>query len=196
MANRTPAQLFAEGLPIAQALRADSRATRVLLLAELARTWRAVKVGEAKTWATQEDLQDAVDDVLEIFPTLKVEEVLRVLRDIRQGRIKLFGRLDTPTLVEALRTYEDQHTTTYREAAHRQPPTVETAAIDTTPEPGTMTVAEGLRRIAQELPRRRKLLAELPPTGTLTADEVQTLSAAQDEARRRIAKNNSNNPPQ
>lgn len=166
----------------------------MLLLAELARTWRAVKVGEGKTWSDQEDLQDAVDDLLDIFPSMKVEEVLQVLQNIRRGLVKLFGRLDTPTLVEAVRSYEDQHTTTYREAAHCQRMEVETAALDVEPAPGTMTVSEALKRIAQDLPRRRKVLADLPRTGGLTVDEVQTLTAAQDEARARLAKNENNTP--
>jgi hypothetical protein len=148
----------------------------VLLLAELARTWKAVKVGDAKTWDSQEALQDAVDDVLELFPTMKAEEVLQVLKDIRQGRVKLFGRLDTPTLVEALRAYEDRHTVTFREQQHRQPPPVETAAWEHRPAgPGTIPVGEALARLKASLPSRRKTLEELGGHVHLTAQDLQEL---------------------
>lgn len=176
IAGRTPLELFSTGLPLCQALKADGRATRVLLLAELARTWKAVKVGDAKTWDSQEALQDAVDDVLEIFPTLKVEEVLQALKDIRQGRAKLFGRLDTPTLLEVLRNYEDRHTTTFREQQHHKPPTVETAAWEHRPAgPGTIPVSEALARIKAMLPTRRKTLEELGGHVHLTAEDLKAI---------------------
>lgn len=89
MAGKTPAQLFEHGLPICQALKANKHDTKVLLLAELTRLWRSVKVGDAKTWADQESLQDAVDDICELFPTLKVEEVLQCFK-ITADSIKLF----------------------------------------------------------------------------------------------------------
>lgn len=174
--GKTPAELFKHGLPICQALKADRPGTKVLLLAELTRLWRAVKVGDAKTWTDQESLQDAVDDVVELYPTMKLEEVLACFKQIRQGRVKLFGRLDTPTLLEALGKYEDQHTTTYREAQHKQPPKVETAAWEHRPAgPGTISVDEALKRLKDALPRRRKTLEELGGHIHLTAEDINTI---------------------
>ena len=176
LANRTPLDLFRTGLPLCQAIKANPKGTRVLLLGELARTWKAVKVGDAKTWEGQDALQDAVDDVLELFPTLKAEEVLQVFKDIRQGRVKLFGRLDTPTLVEALRNYEDRHTVTFREQQHRQPPPVETAAWEHRPAgPGTIPVGEALARLKASLPSRRKTLEELGGHVHLTTEDLQQI---------------------
>lgn len=137
-------ELYKHGLPLTQALRADQGATRVLLLGELTRTWRAVKVGENKTWTDQEALQDAVEDVCEIFPTMKVEEILSVFRDIRLGKVKLYGRFDTPTLVEALRDYEDKYTTTFREAEHRKAPNENLTG-------GTHDVSTAIREVMEKL---------------------------------------------
>lgn len=176
MAGKTPAQLFEHGLPICQALKANKHDTKVLLLAELTRLWRSVKVGDAKTWADQESLQDAVDDICELFPTLKVEEVLQCFKTIRQGNVKLFGRLDTPTLLEALREYESRHTTTYRENMHKRPAVVETAAWEHRPAgPGTISVDEALKRLKAALPRRRKTLEELGGHIHLTAEDIHTI---------------------
>lgn len=94
----------------------------MLLLSELTRTWKAVAVGDGKTWKDQDALQEAVDEVCEIFPTMKLEEILTVFRMIRRGEVNIYGRLDTPTVIEQLRKYEDTYTTTFREAAARQAP--------------------------------------------------------------------------
>lgn len=183
IAGRKPSELFATGLPICQALKANPKGTRVLMLGELARTWKAVKVGDAKTWEGQPELQDAVDDVLELFPTLKLEEYMQALKDIRQGRVKLFGRLDTPTLVEALHAYEDRHTTTYREAMHRQPPPAETAAWEHRPPgPGTISVSEALARLKASLPTRKKTLEELGGHVHLTEQDLRDIEQHGKEA--------------
>ena len=121
--SRSRDEIFADGLPLTQSLKADRMATKVFLLSELTRTWKAVAVGESKTWKDQEAIQDAVDEVCEIFPTMKLEEILLVFRTIRRGEVNIYGRLDTPTLIEQLRKYEDTYTTTFREAAARQRPT-------------------------------------------------------------------------
>lgn len=174
--NQTPAELFEHGLPICQAIKADKVGTKVLLLAELTRLWRAVKVGDAKTWGDQESLQDAVDDIVELHSTMKVEEALACFKQIRQGRVKLYGRLDTPTLLEALRDYEDRHTTTYREAMHSRPAKVETAAWEHRPAgPGTISVEEALKRLKASLPSRRKTLEELGGHIHLTPEDIQQI---------------------
>ena len=176
IAGRSPQELYATGLPICQALKADPVATRVFMLAELTRIWKAVKVGDAKTWTDQDSLQDAVDDVLEIFPTLKLEEYLHALKLIRQGSVKIWGRLDTPTLLEALRDYESRHTITYRTQQNQQRPSlVETAALEGAHRPGTLDLGTALRRVSKELPRPRKTLEELGGHLHLTAEDLQQI---------------------
>ena len=175
IADRSPADLYRTGLSIHDALKVDRRSTKILLLAELGRLWRAVKVGDAKTWDGQEALQDAVDDLVEIFPSMKIEEVLKVFQMIRRGEVKIYGRLDTPTLLDAVRNYEDTHTTTIREnyRPHLEIQDVQTNALDAAPaRAGQMTVIDALRRIAREMPAPRRTLEDLGGHLHLTEAEV------------------------
>lgn len=94
----------------------DSAKTRLLLLAELERLVRSVNA--TRSFQSQEDLQDAVDDIIEIFPSLKVEEILVAFKMIRQGKFELFGNLTTNTLIKCLHKYELDHTIPLREQQH------------------------------------------------------------------------------
>ncbi len=106
------------GIQCASALHADRRTTKLILFTELVKVWRSVRVGMEKTWQTDEDLQTAVTDILHTCPTMKVEEILYVFGTIRRGQVKLYGRLDTPTLLEALLKHDVEITTPLREAEH------------------------------------------------------------------------------
>ena len=77
---------------------------RVLLLAELERLVRHVSA--TRTFQTQTYLQDAVDDICELFPSMKVEEILTAFKHIRQGRYQLYGNFTTNTLLDCIRKYE------------------------------------------------------------------------------------------
>ena len=68
-------------------MRTAKKEVKMLLLAELERLTRHVNA--TRTFQTQTDLQDAVDDICELFPSLKVEEVLTAFKHIRQGRFQL-----------------------------------------------------------------------------------------------------------
>lgn len=178
ISGRSPADLFRHGLTIHDALRVDRQRTKIFLLAELGRLWRAVKVGDAKTWEGQDALQDLVDDIVEIFPSMKMEEVIKVLQMIRRGEVKIFGRLDTPTVLEAIRNYEQTHTITLREnyRPHLEMGTVETAALDTTPaRAGQMTISEAFKRIAREMPTPTKTLEEI---GRATIADLRVIADA------------------
>lgn len=113
------ATAYRKGLPITRALKHDRRATKLLLFAELKRLWRSVRVGEDRTWKTDEDLQDCVDDIIDLHRTLKMEEVMLVFRDIRRGMITTYGRLDTPTILKALSDHDVNVTTGMRETDHQ-----------------------------------------------------------------------------
>lgn len=114
MAGATPEDVY-KGLQLHSALMCDRQTTKMILFAELARTWRSVRVGMEKTWLAEEDLQTAIDDILEMFPTLKIEEILYVFGRIRRGQVKLYGRLDTPTIFEAIFAHEMEWTIPLRE---------------------------------------------------------------------------------
>ena len=118
--DATPQDCFSKGLTISKALRIDRAQTKILLFAEMKRLWRSVRIGNGKTWNTDEDLQDAVDDIVDIFRTLKIEEIQYCLKSIRRGEHKLYGRLDTPTIIEILRKYDTDVSCAYRESGARQ----------------------------------------------------------------------------
>ena len=104
---------FEDGLLLHTANAIDGTNCKLLLLGELERLVRAVNA--TRSFQTQEDLQDAVDDVIELFPTLKVEEILLCFKQIRQGKFELFGNLTTNTLIKCLHKYEADNTTILRE---------------------------------------------------------------------------------
>ena len=101
MEGASAALCYRQGLTISKALFTDRSQTKLILFSALKRLWRAVRVGDDKTWQTDEDVQDCVDDIIDIYRTMKMEEVMYVLIQIRRGRVKIFGRLDTPTILEA-----------------------------------------------------------------------------------------------
>ena len=107
---------FEQGLVIQTANKLDARKTKMLILGELERLVRAVNA--TRSFQSQEDLQDAVDDIIEIFPSLKVEEILVAFKMIRQGKFELFGNLTTNTLIKCLHKYELEHTIPLREQQH------------------------------------------------------------------------------
>lgn len=112
----TSSTAFEQGLVIQTANKLDGAKTRLLLLAELERLVRAVNA--TRSFQSQEDLQDAVDDIIEIFPSLKVEEILVAFKMIRQGKFELFGNLTTNTLIKCLHKYELDNTIPLREQQH------------------------------------------------------------------------------
>ena len=112
----TSASAFEQGLVLQTANKIDAQATSMLLLAELERLVRSVNA--TRSFQSQEDLQDAVDDIIEIFPSLKVEEILVAFKMIRQGKFELFGNLTTNTLIKCLHKYELEQTIPLREKQH------------------------------------------------------------------------------
>lgn len=112
----TSATSFEHGLVLQTASKLDSGKTRLLLITELERLVRAVNA--TRSFQSQEDLQDAVDDIIEIFPSLKVEEILVAFKMIRQGKFELFGNLTTNTLIKCLHKYELDNTIPLREQQH------------------------------------------------------------------------------
>ena len=118
MEGMTPVRAFEEGITLHTALRMKRQEVKVLLLAELERLVRHLNA--TRTFQTQTDLQDAVDDICEVFPTMKLEEILTAFKYIRQGRYELYGNFTTNVMLDCLRKYEDQNTITMREQKHEQ----------------------------------------------------------------------------
>lgn len=89
------------------------------------------QVGATRSIQTEADIQDAVDDICEVFPSLKLEEILTAFKYIRRGVYELYGNFTINTLIECLRKYEMANTVTFREQEHREKKHVfETASFD------------------------------------------------------------------
>ena len=117
MAKHTVETAFHNGLPIQKALKAQGPEVRMLLLTELERLVR--QVGATRTFQDQTDLQNAIEDIVEVFPSLKLEEILMAFKHIRQGRYKLYSTFTTMTLIECVRKYEMEITVPQREKQHK-----------------------------------------------------------------------------
>ncbi len=64
-------------------------------------------------------MMDAVEDIIEVFPSLKVEEIMICFKYIRQGRYELYGSLNSSTLMKSLHAYEEANTIPMREQKHK-----------------------------------------------------------------------------
>lgn len=117
MAKHTVETAFHSGLPIQKALKAQEPEVRLLLLSELERLIR--QVGATRTFQDQTDTQNAIEDIIEVFPSLKLEEILMAFKHIRQGRYKLYSTFTTMTLIECVRKYEMEITVPQREKQHK-----------------------------------------------------------------------------
>ena len=124
----TPDKAYTHGFSMSLANKMKPLELGVMLLAELERLVRHVSA--TRTFQTQTDLQDAVDDICELFPSLKVEEILTAFKHIRQGRFQLFGNFTTNVLLDCLRQYDMQNTVSFREQFHREQKQIETASLD------------------------------------------------------------------
>jgi hypothetical protein len=176
IANQSPKSLFDAGLPITAGLSIDRAATKMILLAELVRTWRAVRLPDSRSWQNQNDLQSAIDDVVELFPTLKIEEFARVMTMIRRGEITMYGRFDTPSLIAALRDYESQYTTTFRENAHHERAHNE-LKTQTSDRPSPADVKRFSAFVKSlDLPRPKKTIAELGGSIQLSESEMLAIT--------------------
>lgn len=168
----TPDQAYSTGLNLRAAVSVDGQTTRILLLGHLERLVRAVNA--TRSFQTEQDLYDAVDDIIEIFPTLKVEEILVCFKYIRQGKYELFGNLTTNTLIKCLHQYDLDNTVRLREQEHeeqkKQLP-YHTAMID------WQRLADNIK-----IEPEKKSLEELGGHVHLTAHDLQEIEKTQKEA--------------
>jgi len=172
------ASAFEQGLVLQTANKLDSAKTKLLLLAELERLVRSVNA--TRSFQSQEDLQDAVDDIIEIFPSLKVEEILIAFKMIRQGKFELFGNLTTNTLIKCLHDYELKQTVPLREQQH----SVHQGAIQ--PPHFAMIDWQKLGEALIVEPQK-KSLEELGGHIHITADDIKEIEKAQEEYKEKNA---------
>lgn len=165
-----PLKAFREGLPICQAVKVDTEQTRFFLFTQLFNLWRSVRVGDARTWENERDIQIVVEDIIDDFPSMKLEEIALCFKAIRKGEVNIYGRLDTPTLLTAIRDYEDKHTVTFRENHHRAQ--VQARALEYAGHGRGMSVRDALAAVFSELPRQKKTIEELGGSINLTEQEM------------------------
>ena len=174
----TTATAFEQGLVLQTANKLDATKTKLMLLAELERLVRAVNA--TRSFQSQEDLQDAVDDIIEIFPSLKIEEILVAFKMIRQGKFELFGNLTTNTLIRCLQEYELNHTIPLREEQH----SVHQGAIQ--PPHFAMIDWQKLGEALIVEPQK-KSLEELGGHIHITADDIKEIEKAQKDYKEKDA---------
>jgi hypothetical protein len=165
-----PLKAFREGLPICQAVSVDMEQTRFFLFTQLFNLWRSVRVGDARTWDNEQDIQIVVEDIIDDFPSLKLEEIALCFKAIRKGEVNIYGRLDTPTLLSAIRDYEDKHTVTFRENHHRAQ--VQARALEYAGHGRGLSVRDALAAVVREMPRQQKTIEELGGSINLTEQEM------------------------
>ena len=128
-------------------------------------------VNATRGFQTEGDIQDAVEDIIEIFPSLKMEEILLCFKYIRQGKYELFGNLTTNTLIKCLHNYEIEHTVPLREQQHRELKPYTNGMID-------------WKRLSDAitLPTEKKTLEEVGGFVHLTLEDFNEIARAQKEA--------------
>lgn len=98
---------WTQGVNIRRANIMHPRELKTFLVIELG---KLVKFIDAKkTIETDEDLIFTVESIIQDFPALKLEEIVLVFAEIKQGKWgKLYERLKTPEIMEIFRQYEGQ----------------------------------------------------------------------------------------
>ena len=159
----SPQKAFENGLVIQSAQKVDKESTNMLLLSQLERLVRAVNA--TRSFQSQSDLQDAVMDIIEIFPSLKMEEILLCFKYIRHGN------LTSNTLIKCLHNYEIEHTVPLRERKHKEAEPYSNAMID-------------WKRLSDAivLPTEKKTLEEAGGYVHLTLEDFNEIARAQKEA--------------
>lgn len=167
--NLTTKEAFSDGLIIQSANKVDASSTRALLFSQIEKLVRSVNA--TRGFQTEGDIQDAVEDIIEIFPSLKMEEILLCFKYIRQGKYELYGNLTTNTLIKCLHNYEIEHTVPLREQKHKEAEPYSNAMID-------------WKRLSDAivLPPKKKTLEEAGGYVHLTLEDFNEIARAQKEA--------------
>jgi hypothetical protein len=167
-----PQQAYEDGISLSKGLKTKRVEVRMLLYAELTRLIR--HVAATRTFQTESDIHDAVDDICEVFPSMKIEEVLTCFKYIRRGVYELYGNFTINVLIECLRKYEMSNTVTFREQEHAERKRlINTASFD-------------VQRLMSDLERDGKLHTPrrvLDKTDDQTQSKDESTQEAKKEAR-------------
>lgn len=144
LAAITPADAWHHGTNLAQAVRLHPSEVRAWIYAEVAKLCKDVDA--TKTITTDEQLQFTCRAILDDHPTIKVEEVRAAFDMVRMGKFgKLYERLKTAEILDALRRYEGEIRTdileqqrparTFEQSLQRLKLSHHIDNIDTSPQP-------------------------------------------------------------
>ena len=116
--NLTTATAWYEGTNILTALRICPEIVRMWLLKEVGRLVREVDAN--KTIRDNDELTECCDAILEDHPTIKIEEVAHCFQLIKRGKLlpKIYERLKTKEILDALRQYEGELRAEVMERTH------------------------------------------------------------------------------
>ena len=116
--KHSPLTAFNDGIVLKSADIHEPGEIRMLLLAQLKKLVSGVNA--TRSFKTNEDYEDCVEDIIEVFPSLKIEEILICFKEIRQGKYDLYGTLCTGTIIKSLHAYELANTIPMRENKHKE----------------------------------------------------------------------------
>jgi len=114
--NHKPQTAFDNGIVLQSADIHCKAEIRLLMLSQLKQL--DIAVNATRSFQDDEDYMNCIEDIIEVFPSLKVEEVLICFKHIRQGKYDLYGTLCTGSIIKSLHAYEDKYTTPFREQKH------------------------------------------------------------------------------
>lgn len=151
--KHTPATAFNEGIVLQSANKHEPGEIRMLLLSQLQRLVSGVNA--TRSFKTKEDFQDCVEDILEVFPSLKIEEILICFKHIRQGKYDLYGTLCTGAIIKSLHAYELANTIPLREQKHEALEPYINGMIDWKQLSEPLTVAKPQKKSLEEWLKRK-----------------------------------------
>jgi hypothetical protein len=100
-------EAWAQGLNIRKANTEHPRELKKFLVIELGKLIKFIDA--KKTIETEEDLMFTIESIIEDFPALKLEEIVVVFQEMKQGKWgKFYERLKTPEILDIFRTFEGQ----------------------------------------------------------------------------------------
>ena len=106
----TPTEAWNLGTNIRTAMKVDEQheqAVRMWVVTEVAKLCKEVDAN--KTLSTDEELKFCCRSIIEDYPALKLEELRACFDMIRAGKFgKLYERLKTPEILDAIRRYEGE----------------------------------------------------------------------------------------
>jgi uncharacterized protein (DUF433 family) len=103
----TPVHAWEHGTNLKRAVRLHPAEVRAWLYAEVAKLCKDIDAN--KTLGSDEELQFTCRAIIDDFPAIKMEEVRAAFDMIRMGKFgKLYERLKTAEILDALRRYEGE----------------------------------------------------------------------------------------